>query len=59
MSVVAAAIGDSEVIAARHYAHLSPNYIADAIRRGAGDMGIAPAAAGAGAVVPMRRVVPA
>jgi integrase len=44
MSVVAAALGNTEAICARHYAHLSPGYVADTIRQHAGGMGIMPAA---------------
>lgn len=43
MSVIAAALGNTEAICARHYAHLSPSYVADTIRQAAGDMGIVPA----------------
>jgi integrase len=42
ISVVAAALGNSEAICAKHYAHLSPSYIADTIRQHAGGMGIVP-----------------
>lgn len=40
MAVVAAALGNSEVICARHYAHLAPSYVADTIRQYAGGMGL-------------------
>jgi integrase len=43
MSVIAAALGNSEAICARHYAHLSPGYVADTIRNAVGDMGLVPA----------------
>jgi integrase len=39
MAVIAAFLGNSEVICARHYAHLSPNYINETIRKAAGDWG--------------------
>ncbi len=42
MSVCAAAIGDSEAICAKHYAHLAPSYIADTIREHGGGLGIVP-----------------
>jgi integrase len=42
MGIIAAALGNSEAICAKHYAHLSPGYIADAIRQHAGGMGIVP-----------------
>ncbi|WP_158322688.1 tyrosine-type recombinase/integrase [Acidisphaera rubrifaciens] len=32
MAVIAAALGNSEAICARHYAHLAPGYIADTVR---------------------------
>jgi integrase len=40
MAVVAALLGNSEAICAKHYAHLSPGYIADTIRQHTGGMGI-------------------
>jgi integrase len=43
MAIIAAALGNSEAICAKHYAHLSPGYIADTIRQYAGGMGIVPA----------------
>jgi site-specific recombinase XerD len=42
MAVVAAALGNTETICARHYAHLSPGYIADTIRQATGELGIVP-----------------
>jgi integrase len=42
MAVVAAALGNTEAICARHYAHLAPGYIANAIRENAGGMGLVP-----------------
>jgi hypothetical protein len=42
MAVVAAALGNTEAICARHYAHLSPGYIADTIRQASGELGIVP-----------------
>jgi integrase len=43
MAIIAAALGNSEAICAKHYAHLSPGYVADTIRQHAGGMGIVPA----------------
>jgi integrase len=51
MAVIAAALGNSEAICAKHYAHLSPGYVADTIRQYAGGLGIVPADA---TVTPMR-----
>jgi integrase len=45
MAVIAAALGNTEAMCARHYAHLSPGYVADTIRQYAGGMGIVPPAA--------------
>jgi integrase len=42
MAVVAAALGNTEAVCVKHYAHLSPAYIADTIRANAGGMGIVP-----------------
>jgi site-specific recombinase XerD len=42
MAVVAAALGNTEAICIRHYAHLAPGYIADAIRANAGGLNIVP-----------------
>jgi integrase len=42
MSVVAAALGNTEAICARHYAHLAPSYIANTIRQHAGGLDIVP-----------------
>jgi integrase len=42
MAVVAAALGNTEAICAKHYAHLAPSYIANAIREHAGGMGLVP-----------------
>ena len=52
MAVIAAALGNQEAICARHYAHLSPSYIADTIRQHAGGLDIVPADA---TVVPIRQ----
>lgn len=52
MTVIAAALGNTEAICARHYAHLAPGYVADTIREAAGDMEIVPAEA---KVNPIRR----
>ena len=40
MSVIAAGLGNSETICAKHYAHLCPNYIGDSLRAGFGTLGI-------------------
>jgi integrase len=53
LSVVAAFLGNTEVICARHYAHLSPNYVSDTIRQAAGELGIVPAET---TVKPLRRI---
>jgi hypothetical protein len=42
MHGIAAALGNSEANCAKHYAHLSPGYVADTIRQHAGGMGIVP-----------------
>jgi integrase len=42
MAVIAAALGNTEAMCARHYAHLAPGYVADTIRQYAGGMGILP-----------------
>jgi site-specific recombinase XerD len=42
LSVVAAALGNTEAICAKHYAHLAPGYIADTIREHGGGLGIVP-----------------
>jgi integrase len=42
MTVVSAALGNTEAVCARHYAHLAPAYIANAIREHAGGMGLVP-----------------
>jgi integrase len=42
MAVVAAALGNTEAICAKHYAHLAPSYIANAIREHAGGLGLVP-----------------
>jgi integrase len=54
MSVIAAALGNSETMCAKHYAHLSPGYVADTIRENAGGMGLVPDA-GSPTVMPLRR----
>ncbi len=51
LAVVAAALGNTEAICAKHYAHLSPGYVADTIRQHGGGMGIVPDPA----AVPIRR----
>jgi integrase len=40
MTVIAAGLGNSEVICAKHYAHLCPTYIGDRLREGFGTLGI-------------------
>ena len=47
MGITAVALGNSEVICAKHYAHLSSGYIAHMIREHAGGMGIVPLETGA------------
>lgn len=42
MAVVAAALGNTEAVCVRHYAHLSPSYVSDTIRQHAGGLGIVP-----------------
>ena len=42
LAVIAAQLGNGEAICAKHYAHLSPDHVADAIRAGFGSMGIVP-----------------
>ena len=42
LGVVAAQLGNSEAICAKHYAHLSRGYIADSIRAAFGPLGIVP-----------------
>jgi integrase len=42
MAVVAVALGNTEAICVRHYAHLAPGYIADTIRANAGGLNIVP-----------------
>ena len=42
MAVIAAALGNSEAICSKHYAHLAPSYVGDMIRRYAGGAGIVP-----------------
>lgn len=42
MAVIAAALGNTEAICAKHYAHLAPAYVADTIRANAGGLGIVP-----------------
>jgi hypothetical protein len=40
MAIIAEALGNSEVVCSRHYAHLSRSFVSDTIRRYAGGMGI-------------------
>lgn len=43
MAVIAAQLGHSDVkVTGKHYAHLSPGYIADTVRQAFGDLGFAP-----------------
>ena len=42
MQVIAAAMGNSEAICAKHYAHLAPSHVADRVRAGFGTLGIVP-----------------
>jgi integrase len=42
MAVIAALLGNTEAICARHYAHLAPSYVNETIRRAAGNLGIVP-----------------
>ncbi len=51
MGVIAAQLGHSDVkLTARHYAHLSPGYVADTIRAAFGELGVVPETV----VVPIR-----
>lgn len=43
LGVVASQLGNSEAICAKHYAHLSPGFVADSIRQAFGPLGIVPA----------------
>jgi integrase len=53
MGVIAAQLGHSDTrMTERHYAHLSPSYVAETVRRSFGTLGIVPPADG---VVPLRR----
>jgi integrase len=40
MSVIAAQLGNEERICAKHYAHLSPGYVADTVRQAFGTLGV-------------------
>lgn len=42
LSIIAAALGNSEAICAKHYAHLAPDYLAKQIREHAGGLEIVP-----------------
>ena len=42
MAVIAALLGNTEAICARHYAHLSKDYINETVRQAAGELGIVP-----------------
>ena len=44
MQVIAASLGNSEAICAKHYAHLSPSHVGDRMREGFGSLGIVPEA---------------
>jgi hypothetical protein len=53
MGVIAAQLGHSDTrMTERHYAHLSPSYVADTVRRSFGTLGIVPETA----IVTMRRM---
>jgi integrase len=53
MGVIAAQLGHSDTrMTEKHYAHLSPSYVADTVRQSFGTLGIVPPAEG---VVPLRR----
>ncbi len=55
MQVIAAQLGHSSVkVTERHYAHLSPGYVADTIRAAFGSLGLVPATN----LVPMERSTP-
>lgn len=57
MGVIAAQLGHSDTrMTERHYAHLSPSYIADTVRQSFGTLGIVPEPRG-GSVIPMRGVL--
>ena len=43
LAVIAAGLGNTEAICAKHYAHLAPGYVADTIRDAAGEQGFVPA----------------
>lgn len=59
MGVIAAQLGHSDTrMTERHYAHLSPNYVADTVRAAFGNLGIAVPPAGA-SVVPLHRAATA
>ncbi len=51
MQVIAAALGNTEAVCSRHYAHLAPGYVTTTIREHAGGMGIVPTDV---TVVPLR-----
>jgi integrase len=55
MGVIAAQLGHSDTrMTERHYAHLSPSYVADTVRQSFGTLGIVPASAGA-IIMPIRQ----
>lgn len=55
MAVIASALGNSEAICAKHYAHLSPGYVADTIRQYGGGMGIVAPASNVQPLAPLVR----
>ena len=53
MGVIAAQLGHSDTrMTERHYAHLSPSYVAETVRRSFGTLGIVPATT----VTPLRAI---
>jgi integrase len=55
MGVIAAQLGHSDTrMTERHYAHLSPSYVADTVRRSFGTLGIVPSSA----LEAIRRIAP-
>ena len=55
MGVIAAQLGHSDTrMTEKHYAHLSPGYVADVVRASFGSLGIVPETEGA-TITPLRR----
>jgi integrase len=50
MAIIAEALGNTEAVCSRHYAHLSKDFVSDTIRRYAGGMGIVSPEASAGTI---------